>query len=132
TTDGHKFYFKSAGTSGPNTLPGDVTFIAEMQSHPEFILEGHNFVVKKSLYLGHALTGCIIHVTTFDKKTVHIPISEVIKPKHRIYLKDEGMPVIGFACKGDLVVEFDVSFPETLSFGQQALIKQALLKTSPI
>ncbi|GFQ90065.1 dnaJ homolog subfamily B member 13 [Trichonephila clavata] len=130
TIDGHKFYFKSAGTSGPNILPGDVTFIAEMQSHPDFKLEGHNFVVKKTLYLGHALTGCTIHVTTFDKKIVHIPISEVIKPKHRIYLKGEGMPIIGFASKGDLVVEFDVSFPETLSFGQKALIKQALLKAS--
>ncbi|KAF8778634.1 DnaJ subfamily B member 13 like protein [Argiope bruennichi] len=128
TTDGHKFYFKAAGTSGPNMVPGDVTFVAELQPHHEFKLEGHNFVIKRTLYLAHALTGCTVHVTTFDNKTVHIPISEVVKPKQRIYLKGEGMPVIGFACRGDLVVEFDVSFPDSLSFAQQALIRQALLK----
>ncbi|GIX79302.1 dnaJ homolog subfamily B member 13 [Caerostris extrusa] len=83
TVDGQKFYFKASGTSGPNILPGDVTFVAKMQPHSAFRLEGHNFVISKTLHLAHALTGCVIHVTTFDEKTVHIPISEVMRPKQR-------------------------------------------------
>lgn len=64
-------------------LPGDVTFRAEIEPHPEFWLEGTNIVTFKTLQLVYALTGCIIDVTTFDGKTVHIPLSDVIIPGHR-------------------------------------------------
>ena len=64
-------------------LPGDVAFRAEIQPHPEFWLEDANIVTFKKLHLIYALTGCIVDVTTFDGKTVHIPVSDVIKPGHR-------------------------------------------------
>lgn len=83
TTNGRCFYFKAAGTSGPNMSPGNVTFRAETIANAKFRLEGHDFVTTKTVDLAEALLGCTVDVTTFDGKTIHVPVNEVIKPKHR-------------------------------------------------
>lgn len=124
------FHFNGAETSGNDTLRGKVTFRANIEPHPQFRLEDTNFVVTKKLHLGYALIGCTIDVTTFDGKTIRLPISDIVRPGHRIPLKGEGMPIIGFATKGDLLIEFDVIFPEKLSRNQKKLIKEALIKSN--
>lgn len=129
TRNGHLFHFKAAGTSGPNMPAGDVTFKAEIQPTPKFWLEGFDIVTKKTVHLGHALTGCMIDVDTFDKKTYHISISDVIKPGDRITLKGEGLPIIGFGKRGDMLVELQVSFPEKLNKKQRDSLRKVLIQT---
>lgn len=83
TTNGRCFYFKAAGTSAPNISPGNVTFRAEVLSNAKFRLEGHDIVTTKTVNLAEALLGCTVDVTTFDGKTIQVPVTEVVKPKHR-------------------------------------------------
>ncbi|KAG8188111.1 hypothetical protein JTE90_029039 [Oedothorax gibbosus] len=110
--------------SGPNMSPGNVILRAEILPDSAFRLEGQDMVLTQTVSLSEALLGCTVGVTTFDGKRIHLQVTEVIQPKYRIPIKGEGMPIIGLGCKSDLIVEFDVIFPEKINSRQRKLLEE--------
>jgi len=127
-TPGTKIIFEKEGSQGPNNIPADIEFIVQDRPHPIFKRDGINLVYKHKISLGLALIGTTIHVPTLDDRVLDIPITDVVFPGYKRIIPGEGMPRFeDWTQRGDLVIEFDIEFPKSLSLADKDLIRQALL-----
>lgn len=112
---GQKVQFKGEADQSPDTEPGDVLVILDMQDHPVFGREGLNLFIKKKISLVEALTGTAFVVNHLDGRKIKIDTrktGEIIKPGQVKSIENEGMPRQGQIFeKGHLFIEFTVEFP---------------------
>lgn len=67
------------------------------------------------LLLFQALVGTTLNIPVLDGKTVALKLTDVVKPNTTRRIQGEGLPFPKQPNKrGDLIVEFDIQFPETL------------------
>jgi len=129
---GTKVRFAGAGNERPGGGPQDVVFIVEELPHDRFMRQGSALVARVQIPLSEALTGDgrTIFVKGLNGKDieVHIP-SSVIKPGSECRIEGAGMPIrkqgkiIG---KGDMVIRWEILFPEKLSKKQAKELRNAL------
>ena len=79
-----------------------------------FRREGNNLIMKTSISLLEALTNTIIYFKHLDDRVIRIKHNEIIKPNQKMIVHDEGMPNINGGDNGDLIIYFDIVFPDTL------------------
>ncbi|XP_060065464.1 dnaJ homolog subfamily B member 13-like [Ylistrum balloti] len=126
---GTKITFPEEGDQGPNNVPADIVFIVKDKPHPRFRRSGVNLVHTAKVPLGKALTGCDVEITTLDERVLHIPINDIIKPGYTKRVPTEGMPISqNQSQKGDLVIEFDIEFPTSLTPDRKDMIRRSLLQ----
>jgi DnaJ-class molecular chaperone len=77
------------------------------------------------LRLVHALCGVVVGVEMLDERIVSVALSEVCAPKGRKVVKGEGMSKLGGG-RGDLIIEYDIEFPEQLTLDQKEQLRRAL------
>jgi len=119
--------FPSEGDEGPNKRPSDLAFVIGEKPHPRFSREGNNLVHRARITLAQALTDCTISVKTLDNRTLSIPCNEIIKPGSSKRIRGEGMPISKSAgSKGDLVLRFDITFPDYLSESKKKQLAEIL------
>lgn len=74
-----------------------------------------------------ALCGCTVSVPTLDSRTMPVPCSDVIKPGAIRRLRGEGLPLPKSPSqRGDLLVEFQVQFPDRIPPQSREIIKHSL------
>uniref|UniRef100_A0A8C6TTR2 DnaJ heat shock protein family (Hsp40) member B4 n=1 Tax=Neogobius melanostomus TaxID=47308 RepID=A0A8C6TTR2_9GOBI len=125
--EGTKITFPREGDESPNTIPADIVFVIKDKPHPHFRREGSNIVYAVRISLRQSLCGCSVTVSTIDGKTCNMKITDVIKPGMRRTVAGQGLPFPkNPEQRGDLVVEFDVNFPETLPSNAKDVLKRHL------
>ncbi|XP_074642866.1 dnaJ homolog subfamily B member 4-like [Tubulanus polymorphus] len=125
---GTKITFPKEGDQNPNTIPADIVFVVKDKPHPVFTRDGSDTIYKAKISLRDALCGGTINVPTIDGKKIPLRLTDIVKPGSKRKINSEGLPHPKQPTKrGDLVVEFDVKFPDQLS--QSA--KDALSATLP-
>jgi len=125
---GTKVTFSQEGDRIPGKIPADIAFIIRDKPHPIFTRDGANIKYTYKVPLREALCGTIVQVPTLDGKKVGINCTgEVIKPTTTKTLQGYGLPFPkDQAQKGDLIVEFDVLFPDQLSQNKKDIIYDVL------
>ncbi|KAL8606798.1 DnaJ subfamily B member 13 [Nucella lapillus] len=124
---GTRITFPNEGDQGPNNVPADIVFIVKDKPHPRFRREGLNLIHTAGVALGRALTGTMVDIHTLDERILHIPINDIVKPEYKKTVPGEGMPMSSDPTqKGDLVIEFDIQFPTSLTPERKDLVKTAL------
>ncbi|XP_006796805.2 dnaJ homolog subfamily B member 5 [Neolamprologus brichardi] len=124
---GTKITFPREGDETPNSAPADITFILRDQEHPQYKREGSNLVYTAKITLKEALCGCTVNVPTLDNRMMPLPCSDVIKPGAVRRLRGEGLPLPKSPSqRGDLVVEFQVAFPDRIPPQSREIIKHSL------
>jgi len=130
---GTKVRFKAAGNERADGSSQDVVFIVEELPHPHFTRVGDDLVYHASIPLLDALTGSggTRAVQGIDGKRLQVSIPKpVVKPGQESRITGEGMPVRkdGAAGKrrGDLIVKWDVVFPERLTESQKEGLRKVL------
>lgn len=119
--------FPQEGDQGPNNVPADIVFIVKDKQHPRFRREGINLVHTAKVPLGKALTGTTVEIFTLDERIIHIPINDIIKPGYTKQVPGEGMPISSDPTKkGDLIIEFNIEFPTSLTPEKKQLVQKAL------
>lgn len=74
-----------------------------------------------------ALCGCTVNVPTLDGRTIPITFKDVIRPNTRRKIPGEGLPLPKTPEKrGDLVIEFEVIFPERIPPASRTILEKAL------
>uniref|UniRef100_A0A803KHQ0 DnaJ homolog subfamily B member 13 n=1 Tax=Xenopus tropicalis TaxID=8364 RepID=A0A803KHQ0_XENTR len=126
--EGTKITFQNEGDQGPNIIPADIIFIVREKQHPRFKRQGNDLIYTANIELGKALTGCTVEVETLDERLLNIPINDIVHPTYRKVVPGEGMrlpkdPTL----KGDLIIQFDIHFPEHLTPQKKQLLRKALL-----
>ena len=125
-----RIVFPNEGDASLKKNPGDIIFIIKQRKHPYFTREGNNLLYRCNLTLCEALTDCNIYVPTLSGRTLTVPCPEVINPTSQKVIKGEGMPVSDTEetekRMGDMIVSFQINFPQYLSPNTKSILKQYL------
>ncbi|KAM6984506.1 dnaJ homolog subfamily B member 13 [Tautogolabrus adspersus] len=125
--EGTRVVFQKEGDQGPNSIPADIVFIVRQKSHPLFVRKQNDLTFKSQISLEMALTGFSVDVETLDGRLLTFPINDIVHPGYKKVVTGEGMPLSQDPSqRGNLIITFDVQFPEKLSAERRQLIKQAL------
>ena len=112
---GQKITFPQEGNEEPGIEAGDLVIVIDEKPHPTFTRRGNDLLITKKISFAESLCGCSFEVETLDKRHLLIKTEEgdIIKPGDTRKIVGEGMPVYrSDLSKGDLVVTFQVEYPE--------------------
>jgi len=124
---GTKVTFREEGDEKPGIIPADIVFILQEKPHPRFKRDGDNLIITATVSLKEALTGANIEVQTLDNRRLRVKVEEIISPGYTKVVRGEGMPLQKSPdSKGDLIINFDIQFPRSLSDQQKTQIRNAL------
>merc|ERR1711944_340527 len=125
---GTKVTFSQEGDKIPGKIPADISFIIRDKPHPLFTRDGTNIKFNYKVPLREALCGTVVQVPTLDGKKVGINCrGEVIKPTTIKRLQGFGLPFPKDPTKrGDIIVTFDVLFPDQLTQSSKDIVYDVL------
>ncbi|KAI1726769.1 dnaJ domain-containing protein [Ditylenchus destructor] len=124
---GTKVTFPKEGDQMPGRVPADIAFVIKDKAHPLFKRENSDIRYVHKVTLRDALCGISIKIPTLDGNTLPFKTAKVIKPHSTERMSGQGLPnPKNNGRRGDLIVEFDVRFPESLSADAKQLIMNAL------
>jgi DnaJ homolog subfamily B member 4 len=129
---GTKVRYPRAGNEQLAGEPQDIVFVVEEKPHNRFSRDGNNLIYHQKLPLVEALTGGggKKNVEHLNGRMLQLTIpSGVVKPGQRTVLSGEGMPVRKegqIRTKGDLIVTWDVIFPDHLTPSQKEGLRKIL------
>jgi DnaJ-class molecular chaperone len=126
---GTKITFPKEGDQIPGKVPADIVFIIRDKPHNTFKREGSDIKYTTKISLKEALcaTGSL-RVPTLTGEVVPINVqNEIIKPTTIKRLQGRGLPYPKEPTKrGDLIVNFDITFPENLSKSSREILLDIL------
>ena len=108
---------------------GDVKLIVEIVPHPDFQRMGKDLVYKRKITLKEALCGISFEFRHLNKKQIQMnnmvnPV--VICPGYKKVIPEFGMIHDQTQTRGNLIIEFEIVFPEKLSEAQISGLNQIL------
>lgn len=125
---GTKITFQKEGDQSPRREPADIVFIIRDKPHPLFRREGSDIRYTCKLSLKEALCGAILEVPTLTGEKIPLNLRDIVKPNTVKRFQGHGLPFPKEPSrKGDLLVSFDIKFPDTLT----GSIKDILFDTLP-
>lgn len=128
---GQKVVFRGESDESPGIQPGDVVVVLEQAEHEHFVRKGNHLFYKKKINLSEALTGFTHHIQQMDGRVLKVQSDPdtVYEPNCVKSIKEEGMPwAKNQFVKGNLYIEYDVEFPQSLSAASKAVLAKQLPK----
>ena len=125
---GTKITFPREGDQSLNTIAADIVFIIKDKPHEIFKRDGSNLKYTHKISLKDALTcDTNISIPTLKGETIQLEMNEIIKPDTTKRLHNHGLPHTKDQKQfGDLIVSFDIIFPDSLSQESRRLVSEAL------
>ncbi|GMT14298.1 hypothetical protein PFISCL1PPCAC_5595, partial [Pristionchus fissidentatus] len=124
---GTKITFPKEGDQHPGRVPADIVFVIKDKSHPKFKREGSDIRYVHKISLKESLCGVSLQVPTLDGTTMPFSVTDIIKPSTARRITGQGLPNPKAPnTRGDLIIEFDVKFPTTLTDAQKQQLQQIL------
>ena len=130
---GTKIRFPKAGNEQHGGDAQDLVFVIEEKPHPVFTREGNDLICRLKIPLVDALAGSPEKrlAPALDGRRIQIPFpsNAVIKPDQEVRIPGEGMPIRKDGAarqKGDIIVKFDVIFPDFLTPAQREGVRKVL------
>jgi DnaJ homolog subfamily A member 2 len=125
--DGQKIVIKGEAHQDPECpVHGDLILIVEVEEHKLFKRSGDNLIIRKEVLLCDALCGYKFDITHLDGRKLLLRTNNIIDPYSKRIIKGEGMPRKKYNGNGDLLIDFIVSFPQSISRERQEYIKKLL------
>ncbi|KAG1944776.1 dnaJ homolog subfamily B member 1b [Pimephales promelas] len=126
--EGTKVTFPKEGDETATNIPADVVFVVKDKPHPVYRRDGSDIIYPAKITLKEALCGCTVNVPTLDNRTVSLTTQDIVRPGMKRRVTGEGLPLPKSPDRrGDLIVEFEVKFPERLSQSAKDTIANVLL-----
>ncbi|XP_070564160.1 dnaJ homolog subfamily B member 4-like [Ptychodera flava] len=125
--EGTKITFPKEGDQHPNRIPADIVFTLKDKPHPTFKRDGSNLLYTAKIPLRDALCGTTVQIPTIDDRTVRLPLHGIVKPTTKQRVSGEGLPFPKQPSRrGDLIINFDIKFPDELSRRAKEIISETL------
>ena len=124
--DGEIIILQEKGNSNGENNRGDVKIQIKVKNETDFKRDGLDLILHKSISLKEALCGFNFEMKFLDGRVFKIQNDNgnIIHPEYRKMINEMGMVRDGQ--KGNLVIVFDVKFPEHLSSEAIATISSVL------
>ncbi|KAI4525974.1 hypothetical protein EV122DRAFT_269643 [Schizophyllum commune] len=130
---GTKIRFPKAGNEQANGDAQDLVFVVEEKPHDKFKREGNDLIARVPIPLVDALTGSSngrFVVEHLDGRKLQVPVpAGIVKPGQETTVPGEGMPIRKdgqVRRKGDLIIKWDVQFPDRLTPAQKEGLRKVL------
>lgn len=128
---GDKVRFKDAGDEASDRPPPDVVFVISQKPHPRFTRHCDDIHIRIPISLADALTGSLVIVEGLEKENIELKLDNVVTPDSVRHVKGQGMSRRSQPSqRGDMVISFNVSFPDKLLPAERALLRDAFSKIS--
>lgn len=130
--EGTKIRFPRAGNESADGISPDLVFVVEDKPHPRFSRSGDDLIARVGLPLVEALTnegGAKKQLEHLDGRKLQVPVPPgVVKPGQETRIASQGMPIRrkGESGKGDLLVRWEVKFPDRLTSAQKEGVRKVL------
>jgi DnaJ homolog subfamily B member 4 len=130
--EGTKVRFPRAGNENPDGSSPDLVFVVEDKQHVRFSRSGNDLIARVEIPLVEALTnesGSKKQLEHLDGRKLQVQVPPgVVKPGQETKIAGEGMPTRGKGAtgKGDLLVRWDVKFPDRLTPAQKEGVRRVL------
>uniref|UniRef100_A0A8C6WI50 DnaJ heat shock protein family (Hsp40) member B1b n=1 Tax=Neogobius melanostomus TaxID=47308 RepID=A0A8C6WI50_9GOBI len=125
--EGTKITFPAEGDETPTNIPADIVFVLKDKPHRVFKRDGSDIIYTAKVSLRDALCGCTVSAPTLDGRTIPVATTEIVHPGMKRRISGEGLPYPKRPDRrGDLIVEYEVKFPERLSQSARDTIAQVL------
>lgn len=127
TDENEVIIMRDCGNFVREDLKGDVKFVIGVKNETAFTRQGMDLIYKKQLSLKEALTGFSVEIPHISGKLLALnnkTNSTIIHPNYKKVIPGLGMA--RDANKGNLIIEFDVSFPSSLTPEQITALEQIL------
>jgi DnaJ-class molecular chaperone len=117
---GTKFTFEQHGDEAPGHIPADVVFVVKERPHPVYTRDGNNLICRLPIPLSQALCGFELPLSYLCGQTKTIRHLDVLTPGEKMNITGGGMPLSKEPGKyGDLIIDFQIKFPSTLTDEQK-------------
>lgn len=126
---GTKITFQKEGDQNHNSVPADIVFIIKDKTHPLFKRDGSDIKYTAKISLREALTGTSVSVPTLtgEKIPLRMAAGDIIKPTTFRRITNQGLPHPKEPNRrGDLIVAFDIKFPDSLPEGTRQILQDIL------
>lgn len=130
--EGTKIRFPRAGNETADGTSPDLVFVVEDKPHARFTRSGNDLIAKVDIPLVEALTnesGSKKQLEHLDGRKLQVQVPPgVVRPGQESRIAGEGMPIRGKGAtgKGDLLVRWDVKFPDRLTPAQKEGVRKVL------
>ncbi|KAM0791289.1 hypothetical protein ACM66B_005763 [Microbotryomycetes sp. NB124-2] len=114
--EGQTITFKGEADQAPGIEPGDVVIVVEEKPHEVFKRKGDDLFAEVEIDLLTALAGGQFSIPHLDERALLVKIApgETIKPGSLKVIPGQGMPSYRHHEMGDLIVQMNVKFPDSL------------------
>jgi len=125
---GTKITYEGWGDEEPGTEAGDIIFVIEEKKHPRFVRDGNDLVFHRPISLTEALCGTKFSIEGLGGESINVDTkNEVVNPQTKKRIAGKGMPIKGGGSYGDLVIQWNINFPKTLTNAQKKQVREANL-----
>ncbi|KAM8974109.1 dnaJ homolog subfamily B member 1 [Pelodytes ibericus] len=125
--EGTKITFPNEGDETLSNIPADIVFVLKDKPHHLFKRESSNVIYTAKISLREALCGCSLNIPTLDGRTIPLMLKDIISPGTKRRIAAEGLPFPKAPeQRGDLIVEFDIRFPERLPAASREVLERVL------
>jgi len=128
---GTKITFQREGDQAPNKIPADIVFIIRDKPHQHFKREGSDLRHICKITLREALCGVLVDIPTLTAEKIPLNLAnEIVKPTTVKRIPGYGLPYPKEPSKrGDILVSFDILFPDKLNQSTKDLMFEYLPQT---
>ncbi|CAH8566004.1 unnamed protein product [Schistosoma turkestanicum] len=108
-------------------IPADVVFVLKDRTHKHFKREGSDVRYKAKISLKQALCGGTVSIPRIAGSPISLPLTDIVKPGTIKRIPGEGLPFPKETSRrGDIIVEFEIKFPESLLSSQKSQLASIL------
>ena len=124
--DNEMMILKDKGNISQHGLKGDIKIMIKLINSTDFKRTGLDLIYKKKISLKDALCGFKFSMKYINGKTFQInnTAGNIIRPHFKKVIPKLGM--IRDNHNGDLIIDFDIEFPEKLSAAEMKKLKEIL------
>lgn len=108
---------------------GNLVLIIRLLENDTFKLKGkkssYDLIMEKNILLSEALCGLEFNLTHMDDRCIMFKYNGIIKPNQEYLVKNEGM-AYNDKMKGDLYINFNIVYPDSLDEERKKYLKKLL------